>query len=53
MKAVEEGDDRGYDVWMAPPTHEPEFEQVLSIDYGQASLVCCSPWDHKELDMTE
>ena len=24
MKAVEEGDDRGYDVWMAPPTHEPE-----------------------------
>ena len=20
---------------------------------GQGSLVCCSPWGHKELDMTE
>ena len=20
---------------------------------GQGSLVCCSPWDHKELDTTE
>ena len=20
---------------------------------GQGSLVCCSPWDHKESDMTE
>ena len=53
LKAVEEGDDRGYDVWMAPPTHEPEFEQVLSIDYGQASLVCCSPCGHKGSDTIE
>ena len=22
-------------------------------DDGQGSLVCCSPWGHKELDMTE
>ena len=20
---------------------------------GQGGLVCCSPWDHKELDMTD
>ena len=22
-------------------------------DEGQGSLACCSPWGHKELDMTE
>ena len=30
-----------------------EFEQALGIGNGQGSLVCCSPWGHKELDMTE
>ena len=29
-----------------------EFEQMRVGD-GQGSLVCCSPWGHKELDMTE
>ena len=28
-----------------------EFEQALKI--GQRSLVCCSPWGHKESDTTE
>ena len=27
------------------------FEQTLG-DEGQESLACCSPWGHKELDMT-
>ena len=30
-----------------------EFEQVLGGRDGQGSLVCCSPWDHKESAMTE
>ena len=30
-----------------------EFEQALGVDDGQGGLVCCSPWGHKELDMTE
>ena len=30
-----------------------EFEQALGVDDGQGSLVCCSPWGHKESDMTE
>ena len=30
-----------------------EFEQTLGVDDEQGSLVCCSPWGHKELDMTE
>ena len=30
-----------------------EFEQALVVGDGQGSLVCCSPWGCKELDMTE
>ena len=30
-----------------------EFEQALGVGDGQGSLACCSPWDHKESDMTE
>ena len=30
-----------------------EFEQAPGVGGGQGSLVCCSPWGHKELDITE
>ena len=30
-----------------------EFAQALEDGVGQGSLACCSPWGHKELDMTE
>ena len=30
-----------------------EFEQTPGDIEGQGSLVCCSPWGHKESDMTE
>ena len=30
-----------------------EFEQTPGDSEGQGSLVCCSPWDCKELNMTE
>ena len=30
-----------------------EFEQTPGESEGQRSLACCSPWDHKESDMTE
>ena len=29
-----------------------EFEQTPGDGEGQRSLACCSPWGHKELDMT-
>ena len=29
-----------------------EFEQSLGDSGGQGNLVCCSPWGHKESDMT-
>ena len=30
-----------------------EFEQAQGVGDGQGSLVCCSPWVHKESDKTE
>ena len=30
-----------------------EFEQASEVGDGQGSLVCCSPWGHKESYMTE
>ena len=30
-----------------------ELEQAPGVSEGQGSLACCSPWDCKELDMTE
>ena len=30
-----------------------EFEQALGDGDGQGGLVCCSPWGHKESDMTD
>ena len=32
---------------------EHEFKQALGVGDGQGSLVSCSPWGLKELDMTE
>ena len=29
------------------------IEQAPGADAGQEGLVCCSPWGHKESDMTE
>ena len=33
--------------------NEDEFEQIPGDGDGQGSLGCCSPWGHKEADMTE
>ena len=30
-----------------------EFEHTLGDSEGQGSLVCCSPWGHKESDTAE
>ena len=30
-----------------------QFEQTLGDSEGQGSLLCFSPWGHKELDTTE
>ena len=32
---------------------EHEFEQTPEVGEGQGSLVCYSPWGHKQSDITE
>ena len=39
-------------VWHHPPNGH-EIEQTLGDSEGQGSQLCCSPWGHKESDMTE
>ena len=29
-----------------------EFEQTPGVGDGQGNLACCSPWGHKESDLT-
>ena len=33
--------------------NEHEFEEAPGVGDGQGSLLCFSPWSHKELDTTE
>ena len=50
LKAGGEGDDRGWDGWMASPILWP---RVWLSCRSWWSLACCCPWDCKESDMTE
>ena len=48
-----EGDDRGWDGWMASPT---QWTRVWASSWElvmEGSLVCCSTWGRKESDMIE
>ena len=53
LKAGGEGDDRGWDGWVASPTQWTWVWASLGVGEGQGSLACYSPWGHKESDMTE
>ena len=48
LKTRGEGDSRGWD-----ELDEHKFEHTLGDSEGQRSLVCCSPWSHKQSDTTE
>ena len=47
-KGVTEDEIVGWHHWL----DGHEFEQTPGDGEGQRSLACCSPWDHKELDVT-
>ena len=50
LRAGGEGDDRGWDGWMASPTQQT----WVWVDSGSWwGLVCCGSWGRKELDTTE
>jgi len=48
-----EGDDRGWDGWMASPTQWTWVWASSGNWWWTGSLACCSPWSCKELDTTE
>ena len=48
-----EGDDRGWDGWMASLTRWTWVEWTPGVGDGQGGLACCDSWSHKESDTTE
>ena len=52
LKADGKGDNRGRDSCMTSPTRRT-WVWALGVGDGQGSLMCCSPWGLKELDMTK
>ena len=48
-EGMTEGEMVGWYHWL----NRHEFEQALGAGDGQGGLVCCSPFSHKESDMTE
>ena len=53
LKAGGEGDDRGWDGWMASPTRWTWVWASSESWWWTGSLVCSSPWGRKVLDTTE
>ena len=54
LKAGTEGNDRGWDGWMASPTGWIwVWAGSWSWLWTGSIMVCCSPWGHKESDMAE
>ena len=53
LKGGGEGDNRGWDDWMALLTWWTWVEQTLGVGDGQGSLACYSPWGCKESGKTE
>ena len=53
LKTGGEGDDRGWDGWMASLTWWTWIWASSGSWWWQGSLACCTPWSCKELDMTE
>ena len=48
-----EGDDRGWDGWMASPTQWIWVWVTPGVCDGQGGLACCDSWGCKESDTTE
>jgi len=53
LQAEGEGDDRGWDGWMASLIQWTWVWVNTGVGDGQGGLACCSPWGHKELDTPE
>jgi len=52
LKAEGKEGDRGWDGWMVSLSNRHELGKTLGDGKGQGNLASCSPWGHKESDMT-
>ena len=52
LRAGGEGDDRGWDGWMASLTLDRSLNKLRELVTDREALCACSPWGCKELDMT-
>ena len=53
LKVGGEGNDRGWDGWMASLTQWTWVEKTPGVGDGQEGQACCSPWSRQESDTTE
>ena len=53
LAAGGEGDDRGWDGWMASLTDGLSLSEVQELVMDREVLACCDSWGRKELDATE
>ena len=53
LRAGGEGDNRGWDGWIASLTQWTWCGWTPGVGDGQGGLACCSSWGRKESDMTE
>ena len=53
LKAGGEGNDRGWDGWMASPTQWTWIWVKYGVGDGQGGLVCYNSWGCEESNMTE
>ena len=53
LKSAGEGDDRGWDGWMASPSQWRWVWVNSGSWWRMGGLACCGPWGHKESDTTE
>ena len=53
LRAGGEGEDRGWDGWMASLTYRDGFGWTLGVGDGQGGLVFCGSWGRKESDTAE
>ena len=53
LRAGGEGDDRGWDGWMASLTQRTWDWANSGYSEGQGCLACCGSWSSKELDIIE
>ena len=53
LGAEGEGDNRGWDGWLASLLDGRESEWTPGVGDGQGGLACCDSWGRKEFDTTE